>query len=62
MNCCIPTIVTDQINPTESSYAPLGGRTWFSSCNNSFSMAFRINLDLVEYREPSTRAMRWLIS
>jgi hypothetical protein len=24
-------------------------------------MAFRMNLDRVEYREPSTRAMRWLI-
>ena len=24
-------------------------------------MAFRMNLDLVEYREPSTRAIRWLI-
>ena len=37
-------------------------RTWPSSRHNSCSMAVRMNLDRVEYREPIMQAMRWLIS
>jgi hypothetical protein len=36
-------------------------RTWPSSCDSRYSMAVRINLDRVKYREPRMREIRWSI-